>query len=320
MDDPSVGEVEDDTACILPPVRLLTVMTGRGFALGPLLAAGLWGGMYVVSKWGFDAIPPVTLSFLRLLLGAATLLVVVRTTRPSRSFSRTEWLRLGGLGALVSLTVVTQFVGTDLTSASQGALLTVLTPVFTLLLGVQVHGEAVTGRKVVGMGLAALGTGFVLAGRYELATIAAGNLAGVGLLFVASVGWAGYTVWGKPLVRRYSALETATYSTVLAVPMAAVLVPIELATRDLSVAALPVTPLVWGAVLYLGVASTAAAWYAWYKGLESVDAGTVAVFFFAQPVVGTALGAVVLDEPVGAGLLVGGGVMFAGIYLVSTSR
>lgn len=295
-------------------------MASWGFALGPLLAAGLWGGMYVVSKWGFDAIPPVTLSFLRLALGAVTLLVVVRTTYPRRAFSRTEWWQFGGLGTLVSLTVVTQFVGTDLTSASQGALLTVLTPVFTLLLGVHVHGEAVTGRKLVGMGLAALGTGVVLAGQYDLAAIPAGNLAGVGLLLVASVGWAGYTVWGKPLVRRYSALETATYSTAIAVPMAAVLVPVEFATRDLSVAAIPVTPLVCAAVLYLGVASTAAAWYAWYKGLETVDAGTVAVFFFAQPVVGTALGAVVLDEPVGIGLLLGGGVMFAGIYVVSTSQ
>jgi len=27
------------------------------FALAPLAAAALWGGMYVVSKWGFALIP-----------------------------------------------------------------------------------------------------------------------------------------------------------------------------------------------------------------------------------------------------------------------
>lgn len=38
------------------------------FALAPLAAAALWGGMYVVSKWGFALIPPVTLGFLRVAL------------------------------------------------------------------------------------------------------------------------------------------------------------------------------------------------------------------------------------------------------------
>ncbi|GAB3413016.1 DMT family transporter [Haloparvum alkalitolerans] len=293
-------------------------MSGRGFAVGPLVAAVLWGGMYVVSKWGFETIPPLTLSFLRLAVGAATLLVVVRVVSPSRSFSRREWGQFAGLGAMVALTIVSQFVGTDLTTASQGSLLTVLTPLFTLAFGVAAFGEAAGPRKIAGMGLAALGTLFVLAGQYDLTAIPAGNRTGVAFLLLASAGWAAYTVWGKPLVRRYSALETATYSTLFAVPMSAVLVPWELSTTGVDLAAVPVTPALVAAVLYLGVLSTAGAWYAWYKGLEFVDAGTVAVFFFAQPVVGAALGALLLDEPVGLGMVAGGAVMFAGIYLVST--
>jgi drug/metabolite transporter (DMT)-like permease len=294
----------------------------RAFALGPLLAAALWGGMYVVSKWGFGAIPPVTLSFLRLALGAATLLAVVRVTKPARSFSPTDWGRFAVLGAAVALTVVTQFVGTDLTTASQAALLTVLTPVFTLLLGVALLGERVTRRKGAGMALAAAGTAAVVAGRHDLATVKGGSLVGAGLLVAASLAWGFYTVLGKPVVRRYSALEAATYSTALATPMTAALVPFELAARGLSVAdlAAAVTPTVAGAVFYLGVVSTAAAWYAWYKGLEYVDAGTVAGFFFVQPVVGAGLGALLLGEDLGTALVGGGAVMALGVYLVSTGR
>jgi drug/metabolite transporter (DMT)-like permease len=40
-------------------------------AVPPLAAAALWGGMYVVSKWGFGSVPAVTLAFLRVLVGAA---------------------------------------------------------------------------------------------------------------------------------------------------------------------------------------------------------------------------------------------------------
>jgi drug/metabolite transporter (DMT)-like permease len=281
--------------------------------------------MYVVSKWGFSAIPPVTLGFLRVALGAGALLALVRWgvtprgTTPAGEFSRADWRKLVVLGGWVTVTITTQFVGTDLTNASQGALLTVLTPVFTLLLCVTALSEPLTRRKFAGMALAAAGTLVVLAGRYDLGAMAAGNLGGVAALLAASFAWAAYTVYGKPLVRKYSALVTATYSTVAAVPMLGVLALGELAVTGFSLGDLSASlsvPVV-GAILYLGLASTAAAWYLWYKGLEYVDAGTVAVFFFAQPVVGTVLGVAFLGERVGGGFLVGGAVMAVGIYLVS---
>jgi len=289
------------------------------FAAAPLAAASLWGGMYVVSKWGFGAIPPVTLGFLRVGLGAATLLAVVRATRPTREFSRSDQYRLVALGVWVTATIATQFVGTDLTNASQGSLLTVLTPVFTLLLGVAVLAEPRSRRKAAGTALAAVGTLVVVAGRYDLAGMAAGNAVGIATLLAASLAWAAYTVYGKPLVRKFSALETATYSTVAAVPMLGVLAAAELAVTGYALADVPRSLPVAAAVLYLGVASTAAAWYLWYKGLEHADAGTVAVFFFAQPVVGAALAAALLGETLGPMFLTGGAVMAAGVYLVSTA-
>ncbi|UPV76382.1 DMT family transporter (plasmid) [Halorussus limi] len=288
-------------------------------ALAPLAAASLWGGMYVVSKWGFASIPPVTLGFLRVALGAATLLAVVRRTYPDRDFSASDRRGFLALGGWVTLTIVTQFVGTDLTNASQGALLTVLTPVFTLLLGVAVLSEPLTRRKAAGMALASVGTLLVLAGRYDVDRVSTGNAVGVAALLAASFAWAGYTVYGKSLVRAYSALETATYSTVAAVPMLGVLAAAELALTHRALADATLSIPVAGAVLYLGVASTAAAWYLWYKGLEYVDAGTVAVFFFVQPFVGAFFGAVLLGEAIGPGFVVGGLVMALGVYVVSTS-
>lgn len=291
----------------------------RGYVVGPLLAASLWGGMYVVSKWGFEAIPPLTLAFVRVVLGGATLFVLVRVTKPARSFSRGDWLRFGGLAVWVAVTMATQFLGTALTTASQGALLTVLTPVFTLLLAVGVLDESLTRSKLLGMALATVGTVVVVSGRYEL-DLAGGHLYGIGLLLLASAGWAAYTVFGKPLVRRYSALETATYSTLLAVPLVGVLVPFELASEPTGVVWILRRPAVFGAVVYLGVFSTAIAWYLWYKGLEYVDASTVAVFFFAQPVVGVAFGVVFLGEAVSPLFVIGGTVMVLGIYVVSSTR
>lgn len=294
-------------------------MARRYEALAPLAAAALWGGMYVVSKWGFSSIPPATLAFLRVALGALTLLVIVRVQRPARSFSRSDHRWFAVLGVWVSVTLLTQFVGTDLTNASQGSLLTVLTPVFTLLLGIAVLDERITARKVGGMAIAVVGTVTVLAGQYDLTRLGGGSAIGIAALLAASLGWAAYTVWGTPLVRRYSALETATYSTLWAVPLLAIAAGVELWTLGRSPLALPTTLPVLGAVVYLGVLSTAAAWYLWYRGVETLEAGVVAVFFFAQPAVGALLGTVFLGESLGPTFVVGGSVMAIGIYVVTTS-
>ena len=71
------------------------------------------------------------------------------------------------------------------------------------------------------------------------------------------------------------------------------------------------------AIAYLGLASTAAAWYLWYKGLEYVPAGTVAVFYFVQPVVGVGLAAAYLDERVGPLFVAGSLTIGVGVWVVS---
>ncbi|WP_247730730.1 DMT family transporter [Halovivax limisalsi] len=287
------------------------------YALAPLVAAALWGGMYVVAKWGLSVVPPVTLSFLRVAIASVVLLALVRATKPARSFSRGEWWRFTGLGAAIAVTLATQFLGTELTNASQSSLLTVMTPVFILLLGVAVLDERVTRAKATGLVIATVGTTLVLSGQYDLSTLTDGNLVGIAALFAASLAWAIYTVWGRDLVRRYSALETATYATVTSVPMLFGLATVELWLRgpviDEAVTGLP---FLFG-LAYLSVFATALAWYLWYKGLEYVDSSTVAVFFFAQPVVGSALGALFLGENLGPLFFVGGLVMAVGLYVVS---
>lgn len=168
------------------------------FALAPLLAAALWGGPYVVSKWGFDAVPPLTLAFVRVAIGSLALLIVVRLAYPRRAFRRRDLLGFTALGVAVAASIATQFLGTDLTTASQGSLITVLTPVFTVLFGVTLLGERLTGRLLVGIALATTGAVVVLSGQYDLTEFAGTATTGIAMLLVASATWAIYTVWGSP--------------------------------------------------------------------------------------------------------------------------
>ena len=56
-------------------------------------------------------------------------------------------------------------------------------------------------------------------------------------------------------------------------------------------------------VLYLGIVSTAGAFFLWNKGLELMDASIGSLFFFFQPIVGSFLGWLLLNETLNSNFL-----------------
>jgi drug/metabolite transporter (DMT)-like permease len=73
-----------------------------------------------------------------------------------------------------------------------------------------------------------------------------------------------------------------------------------------------------GGVLFLGIISTALAMVLWNNAFALVDASLASLTFFAQPVVGTVLGWLFLDEEITPLFLLGG--LLIGVGLVISSR
>lgn len=302
--------------------------------LDPLLASCLWGGMYVVSRASFGAIPPITLGALRVVIGGLTLALALRIAgrragrRAGRAGTQTVSWRRGDhvrafvCGITVAGCILTQFVGTDLASAHDGALLTTITPVFVVPLAWALLAERPTLRVCTGMLLALAGVAVVVASQATGAGASGGGargtqLLGDGLLLVSALCWALFTVLGAPLVRRFSALAAATRATLWSILFLVPLVPVELALRPHGAPPVSFSPGSIAAVLYLAWGATALAWLLWYRGVAKLAAGVAAVFFFAQPVVGGLLSGLALHEQLPAGFWLGGLVLAAGIVLVS---
>jgi drug/metabolite transporter (DMT)-like permease len=292
--------------------------------LAPLLAACLWGGMYVVSRASFDAIPPITLGLLRVVIGGLTLWLALRlTARRKDSAARRaamagdQW-RFLLLGGTLAATIITQFWGTALASAHDGALLTTMTPVFVAPLAWALLGERPGWRVVGGTLLALVGVVIVVAANVGGGGSAASgsSLLGDGLLLASALCWALFTVLGAPVVRRRSPLVASAYATLWSILLLAPFVPFELAQRPFGA----ITPALLLAVLYLGWGATSLAWFLWYKGVERLDAAVAAVFFFAQPLVGGLLSALFLHETLSPGFWLGGAVLAGGIVLASLQK
>src|SRR5260370_35872976 len=227
---------------------------------------------------------------------------------------RADQLRALGCGAVVAACSLRQFLGTDLGSAHDGALLTTVTPIFIVPLAWALLGERPTMRIAGGMLLALAGVAIVVvvqpAGPGSGAGAQPVSLLGDALLLGSAFCWALFTVLGAPLTRRFSALAASTAATLWSILFIVPLVPIELLSLSRGQhTPISLTPLSVAAVLYLGWGATALAWLLWYRGVARLAAGVAAVYFFGQPLVGGGLRGLLRHESLSPGFWLAGGVV-----------
>jgi len=280
--------------------------------LAGLTATAIWGGMYVVSKAVMAIIPPFSLIVLRLVLGILTLAVIVLVRKNWKVTAKQFWgvFAVGLIGYGVSLGF--QFVGTNLSTAANGSLVTSATPAFILLFAAIILKEKITPRRLLALVVASLGVLAVIDPRTaQLSSqLFWGNLS----LVAAALTWALYSVLVRRVTRNVDVLSTSLIAFAGGLPVCLPLGAWEAATRGYG-------PIGWGVVagvLFLGIISTALAMYLWNTAFAKLEASVASLTFFAQPVVGTVLGAIFLGDNINPLFIVGG--IFIGIGLIISSK
>lgn len=290
-------------------------MSGR---LGPLYlttAAAIWGGMYVVSRALMATLPPWVLLEMRFVIGLAVLGLAAWKLGEWR-VRRDDLPALALLGATgYTCSIGMQFIGTDLAGAALGSLITAASPALIALFAQPLLGERLTGRAVLAMLLATLGVVAVMGLPSEPAGGSRVLLGGL-VLLGAAVTWALYTVLSRRQTRHYSSLTVTLWASLFGT---AFTLPVSWWQWTVERPQMPGDTASWLGILYLGVVSTAVAFYLWNKGFERTAASTGALYFFAQPLVGGLLGALLLGESLGRGFVLGAVLIVGGVYLTATA-
>ena len=282
----------------------------RGSLYG-ITAASIWGGMYVVSDVVLTVIPPFTLLSMRIALGMLALLPFawrIGAPLPDRTQMR-SFLAVGMVG--LGLSLGAQFLGTDLSTAVNGALVTSASPAFVVLFALLILRERLTRRRALAVVLASVGVLAIL--DPASADFASGTFLGDVFLAIAAVTWGLYSV----LVRR-AALRFGAHSltvTVFAL-LGGLIVSLPASIIELSMN--PIGELDAGivaGVLYLGIVSTALALLLWNRAFALVPATIASLFFFAQPATGAILAAIFLGQHLTLSLALGGGLIALGLLL-----
>lgn len=280
--------------------------------IGPLyltLAASIWGSMYVVSKVILDVVSPIELVWLRYVIAIFSLGLIGIVTRQSWRIRRQHIpliIAIGVIGYFASIWA--QFAGTQLSSAQMGSVITSATPAFMAIFAHFLLKEKITVRKTLSVCLATIGV-LLIVGIADLGE--SYRLGGV-ILGIAALTWALMSVLVKKVPGEYSQLVVTAYAMLVATVVMTPLAFMQVRPEEIQSL---LQPAIWGGILYVGVVSTAGAFYFWNKGLQLVDATRGGLYFFFQPLVGTLLGWFFLGEQVGLPFWLGTLLIVAGVLL-----
>ncbi|EOP94369.1 EamA/RhaT family transporter [Bacillus cereus] len=281
------------------------------------LAASIWGGMYVVSKYVLDFIPPLTLVWLRFIIAFVVLYGILKLAEKKQkkkvTIRKKDWLLfawIGFIGYFISITC--QFIGTKLSDAHTGSLVTSATPAFMVIFAALILKEKLTARRLLSTIIATIGVIIVIGWDIEIGSYFIGTIILVG----AAITWALLSIYVKIASIQFSSLVITTYAIFFSLFFITPFMIWELQTSSIGT----VNTYVILGVLYLGIVSTAGAFFLWNKGLELIDASIGSLFFFFQPIVGSLLGWLLLNETLNSNFFIGGILIICSVLITTFEK
>src|ERR1700681_137371 len=272
----------------------------------------LWGAAFFFYKVLDDAgLPPFTIAFGRVVLGALALLPVVIATGRRLPASPRIWAAFAVTGALNNVIPFSliAFGETHIVSGL-AAIYNATTPLFTALIAHAVtRDEKLTASKIAGI---AIGLGGVA---IMMGPSALHGFGAVAIAQLACVAAAVVYACGAIYARRFRALGVDPLvlstgqlcaSTVLALPL--------IAGIDRPWSILPtLAPGVWAALLGLAIPSTAIAYVLYFRLIAVAGATSAASVTFLVPVSALLLGTLALHERLAASSIAGMIAVFVGL-------
>ena len=273
-----------------------------------------WAFAFPFIKIGLQELRPINLTIMRLFIVCIIFLFIILIV--PKKFSKIQKKDILPLFLLGFVGVVMYHLGLNYgeqyMSASAASLIIATIPIFTVLFATLYLKEKITKKILVGIPLSLSGVALIsLAGTsgnlFEITYISAA----FAVLVAALVG-AGYTIAGKKLLQRYSALSLTVYAFLFGS-----LGLLPFLSPSLITEAAAMTWNGWGAVLFLAVLPTVVGYVLWYVALEVKTASEVSVFLYFIPVLSTIISFFLFQEPITWLFIVGGTLVILGLIIVN---
>jgi len=255
--------------------------------------AVLWGGSFFFNSVAVRELPSFTLVWLRVACAAATLLIALRLLGQRMPMQGRVWVAFFGMGLLNNVLPFVLIVwGQHRIASGLASILNATTPLFTVLVAhVLTPDEKLTTLKGAGVVVGFVGAA-VMIGPDALGGVGTAVLAHLACL-AAALSYAFAGIFG----RRFKRMGIAPLATAAGQVSAStiLLLPVMLLVDRPWTLAMPYAE-TWGAVLGVGLLSTALAYVLYFRILAAAGATNLLLVTFLIPVSAILLGALVLGE------------------------
>ena len=274
----------------------------------------IWAGNYPVGKLALEQVSPLPLIALRTLVGAAILVSLARKSTPNLATELREDLRSTFILAVTGVMAsgILFYFGLRLTTASNAGIISASTPIWVAVLSWMFAAERFSVTNVCGVLLSFTGLVTIICqGSLETLLQRSFNLGDV-LILIGQLNWATYTVYGRRVLTRRSAIVTTASSYLAGAVLLFPLIFFEsprAVMRQLSLAG-------GLAVTYLCILSPLSQlWYS--KALAKVSPHRAAIFMNLMPIIVLVFSALVLGEHVTTVQMVGTAMVIGGVILTT---
>jgi drug/metabolite transporter (DMT)-like permease len=272
------------------------------------LATLTWATNMVLGRWLRDDVGPLTLAAARFSIAAFLFAALLRRLPPGeRRLGQDRKLLLGMALSGVVIFAPTLYLGLRYTTALNATLINGFGPLITGLLAALLIHEPMSRRQVTGAIVGLAGVVILISdGSLAFWDKVQGNSGDLIVLGAVAL-WGLYSVLGRQVMRRRSALSATALSAFVGLPLLLLAAAWEL--RTFTVHLRPVLVL---AVLYIGLGPTVVGFLSWNAGVRRLGPGGAMVFYNTLPLYGALLGTVFLGERIGAAHLLGGALIVVG--------
>ncbi len=283
--------------------------------LAIILTTVLWASSLIFAKLIFADVGPIVFVALRYTLACPFLLVITLQHKKKQTVEdvKKNWkllLVVGLSGPFISQ--ILQYVGLELTTASDALLLLNLTPIFAVILAAPVLNERISFEKVVGLSLATIGALLIVMNTApDDITFDIWRLLGALIVIVSTFFFAINGIAGKIAIKSIDAISITFYSTLIAVPF----IWISATLLDDVTVLLTMSMQSWLIVLWVAIINTVIAFILYYESMKYIEASLVQIMLNLIAVWGVLLSIFVLHETVTYLQIFGGIITVIGVII-----
>jgi len=280
-----------------------------------LFAVIVWGASFVATKIALQDTSPITIVWLRFLMGVIILGIAVVYRKQFAFPNKKEWTYFALLGFLgITFHQWLQSNALRTSQAGTSAWIVSTTPVFMALLGWLILKERPGWVKTLGILLAFVGVLIVIS-KGDIHSISIGRFGAPGdlLILISAVNWAVFSVLSRRGLKAYPASLMMFYVMSFGWLFTSLLF---LPTRGLAeIGSLTFNG--WMGISFLGIFCSGLAYIAWYDALKALTTAQTGVFLYIEPIVTVVVAFLILEEAITPALLLGGAVILFGVWLVN---